>query len=128
SQAPYIMGPERTAPAEASAVNCRSRRRSVALTCQGCLQLPLVHLRAPLDAEALRLPIELFLGPILTHSHNRPPFESISCRLPHRQSHKRFRSSVARPWRLSRPNGPRSWMGATGWVPDRHWLLAYLDG
>jgi hypothetical protein len=34
-----------------------------------------VHLRSPLDVEALRLPVELFLGSLLTHRHCTPPLD-----------------------------------------------------
>jgi hypothetical protein len=49
-------------------------QRSVALPREGSLELALAHLRAPLDAEALRLPIELLLRALLAGRHGVTPF------------------------------------------------------
>src|SRR5215471_8354474 len=67
-----------TAPAYAGAVDW-SARRSVAPTRESSLQLALVHLGAPLDVQALRLPIELLLGPLTPHCHEIPPFRVARC-------------------------------------------------
>jgi hypothetical protein len=53
---------------EAGAVGT-DRIDSVAVSRESRLELALVHLRAALDAQALRLPVELLLGALMTHRH-----------------------------------------------------------
>jgi hypothetical protein len=69
----------------------------VASTLQSRLQLSLVHLRTPLDVEALGLHVELFLRPFLTNGHGESSFSSVVYRLPGERKDKHVEERVFIP-------------------------------
>lgn len=61
---------------------------SVAPTLERRLQLSLVHLRTSLDVEALRLPVELLFGSLVTHRHDQTSLRRSCIALPGRRISK----------------------------------------
>jgi hypothetical protein len=93
---------------------------SVALPRDGSLELALAHLRAALDPEALRLPVELLLGALLTRRHGSDPL-SVSglCRTTH-AAHTKTSLCCAGRRAERRGEGAARGYGLTRRLRDQH--------